>query len=116
MRGFRHWKWHLDVMYVELNGEMDYLWRAVDHEGGILASHVTREGDKAVALAFMKKALKRHGKAETIVTDGLRSCPAAMRELGNADSHEMGCDSTTERKIHTCRFDDESGQCSDFGR
>ena len=34
MRGFRQWKWHLDEMYVKLNGEMVYLWRAVDHEGG----------------------------------------------------------------------------------
>ena len=33
MRGFRHWRWHLDEMYVKLNGEMVYLWRAVDHEG-----------------------------------------------------------------------------------
>ena len=31
MRGFRHWRWHLDEMYVKLNGEMVYLWRAVDH-------------------------------------------------------------------------------------
>jgi putative transposase len=30
MRGFRHWRWHLDEMYVKLNGEMVYLWRAVD--------------------------------------------------------------------------------------
>ena len=30
MRGFRHWQWHLDEMYVKLNGEMVYLWRAVD--------------------------------------------------------------------------------------
>jgi transposase-like protein len=34
MRGFRHWRWHLDEMYVKLNGKMVYLWRAVDHEGG----------------------------------------------------------------------------------
>jgi len=31
MRGFRHWRWHLDEMYVKLNGEMVYLWRAVGH-------------------------------------------------------------------------------------
>jgi putative transposase len=30
MRGFRHWRWHLAEMYVKLNGEMVYLWRAVD--------------------------------------------------------------------------------------
>lgn len=90
MRGFRHWRWHLDEMYVKLNGEMVYLWRAVDHEGEILESYVTRKRDKSAALRFMKKALKRHGKAEKIVTDGLKSYPAAMRELGNLDRREMG--------------------------
>jgi putative transposase len=90
MRGFRQWRWHLDEMYVKLGGEMVYLWRAVDHEGEILESFVTKKRDKSAALAFMKKALKRHGKPEAIVTDGLRSYPAAMRELGNIDSREMG--------------------------
>lgn len=90
MRGFRHWRWHLDEMYVKLNGEMVYLRRAVDHEGEILESYVTKKRDKSAALAFMKKALKRHGRPEKIVTDGLRSYPAAMRELGNLDRREMG--------------------------
>lgn len=90
MRGFRHWKWHLDEMYVKLNGEMVYLWRAVDHEGEILESYITKKRDKSAALAFMKKALKRHGRPEAIVTDGLRSYPAAMRDLGNSDRQEMG--------------------------
>jgi len=90
MRGFRQWKWHLDEMYMKLNGEMVYLWRAVDHEGEILESYITRKRDKSAALTFIKKALKRHGKAETIVTDGLRSYPAAMRDLGNLDRREIG--------------------------
>ena len=90
MRGFRHWRWHLDEMYVKLNGEMVYLWRAVDHEGEILESFVTKKRDKSAALVFMKKALKRHGSPRTVVTDGLRSYPAAMRELGNLDRREMG--------------------------
>ncbi|MDF8335758.1 IS6 family transposase [Novosphingobium cyanobacteriorum] len=90
MAGFRHWRWHLDEMYVKLNGEMVYLWRAVDHEGEVLESFVTRKRDKFAALTFMKKALKRHGKAEAIVTDGLRSYPAAMRELGNEGRREVG--------------------------
>ena len=90
MRGFRHWRWHLDEMYVKLNGEMVYLWRAVDHEGEILESYVTKTRDKTAALTFMKKALKRHGAPEAIVTDGLRSYRAAMVELGNADKQEVG--------------------------
>jgi len=90
MRGFRQWRWHLDEVYVKINGETHYLWRSVDHEGEILESYVTKTRDKKAALAFMRKALKRHGKAETIVTDGLRSYPAAMRELGNEQRREMG--------------------------
>ena len=90
MRGFRHWRWHLDEMYVRLNGEMVYLWRAVDHEGEVLESYVTKKRDKSAALRFMKKALKRHGQADRIVTDGLRSYPAAMKDLGNLESREMG--------------------------
>lgn len=90
MRGFRHWRWHLDEVYVKINGEMHYLWRAVDHEGEVLESYVTKKRDKSAALRFLKKALKRHGSAEKIVTDGLRSYPAAMRDLGVLDRREMG--------------------------
>jgi putative transposase len=64
MKGFRQWKWHLDEVYVNINGEMHCLWRAVDQEGEILESYVTRTRDKQAALAFMKKALKRHGSAD----------------------------------------------------
>lgn len=90
MRGFRHWKWHVDEVYVKINGEAHYLWRAVDHEGEVLESYVTKKRDKSAALRFFKKTLKRHGQAEAIVTDGLRSYPAAMRELGNLERQEMG--------------------------
>ena len=71
MRGFRHWRWHLDEVYVKINGETHYLWRAIDQEGEILESFVTKTRDKAAALTFMKKALKRHGSPEAITTDGL---------------------------------------------
>ena len=90
MRQFTHWKWHLDEVYVCINGEMRYLWRAVDHEGEVLESFVTRARDKATALKFIKKALKRHGRPQAIVTDGLRSYSAALREIGAADRQETG--------------------------
>jgi putative transposase len=51
-------------MYVKLNCKMVYLWRAVDHEGEVLESYVTRARDKAAALSFMKKALKLHGSSD----------------------------------------------------
>jgi putative transposase len=90
MRPFRHWRWQLDEMYVRLNGEMVYLWRTVDHEGEILESYVTRTRDKAAAMRFMRKALKRHGSPEAITTDGLRSYKAAMGELGCEAKQEIG--------------------------
>ena len=90
MKGFRKWRWHLDEMYVKLNGEMVYLWRAVDQEGEVLESFVSKTRDKKAALTFMKKALKRHGQPEAITTDGLRSYKAAMADLGNSAKQEIG--------------------------
>jgi len=90
MRGVRHWRWHLDEVFVKINGERYYLWRAVDHEVEVLESYVTRKRDKSAALRFLEKTRKRHGRTETIVTDGLRSYPAAMRALGNLDRRETG--------------------------
>lgn len=78
---FRHWRWHLD----EMNEEMVSFGRVVDHEGEVLESYVTKKQSKLADLTFMKKVLKRYGKAEKIVTDGLRSYPAVMKELGNQD-------------------------------
>ena len=69
---------------------MVYLWRAVDQEGEILESFVTKKRDNAAALSFMKRALKRHGSPEAVTTDGLRSYGAAMNELGNSEKREVG--------------------------
>src|SRR5471030_1786271 len=90
MRAYTHWRWHLDEVYVKINGEMRYLWRAVDHEGEVLESFVTKDRDKAAALKFIKKAMKRHGRTGAIVTDRLRSYGAALREIGAADRQETG--------------------------
>ena len=78
------------MMYVKINGEMHYLWRAVDHEGEVLESFVTKERDKAAALKFIKKALKRHGRPKAIVTDGLRSYGAALKAIGAVDLQVTG--------------------------
>ena len=89
MRAYTHWRWHLDEIYVKINGLQHDLWRAVDHEGEVLESFATGGRDKAAALRFMKK-LMRHGSPKAITTDGLRSCRAAMKELGVADRQEVG--------------------------
>ena len=87
MRQHTHWRWHLDEMVVKVNGQRRYLWRAVDHEGEVLESYVTTLRDKAAALKFIKKAMKRHGRTREIVTDGLRSYGAALKAL-NAKSRQ----------------------------
>lgn len=83
LREVTQWRWHLDEVFVKINGETHYLWRAVDHEGEVLESYVTKTRDKASALKFLKKAIKRYGRPEEVVTDRLRSYGAAMREIGN---------------------------------
>ena len=90
MRAVTHWRWHLDEVYAKINGEMHYLWRAVDHESEAIESFVTKTCDKQAALTFITMALKRHGPPEAISTDGLASYKAAMKELGNADKQEIG--------------------------
>jgi putative transposase len=75
---------------VKINGEMRYLWRAVDHEGEVLESYVTKTRDKVAALTFIKKAMKCHGRPQAIVTDRLPSYGAAMKEIGNAERQETG--------------------------
>ena len=45
MNGFRQWRWHLDEMFVKIDGETHYLWRAVDHEDEILESYVSKKRD-----------------------------------------------------------------------
>ena len=72
MRAFTHWKWHLNEVYVKINSEMRYLWRAIDHEGEVLESYVTTTRDKAAALKFIKKAMKRHGRPEAALKGFLR--------------------------------------------
>ncbi len=74
---------------MKLNGEMVYLWRAVDHEGECSRA-ASPGGRKAAALGSMKKAMKRHGSPEAITTDGLRSYRAAMVEFGCEERQEVG--------------------------
>ena len=90
MRAHIQGRWHLDEVCVRINGNIYYLWRAVDHEGEVLESFVTSTRDRKAALRFLKKAMKRYGRPEVIVTDRLRSYRAAMREIGNEARQSTG--------------------------
>ncbi len=90
---------------MKIKGEMHYLWRAVDLEGKILESVVTKTSGKAAAFTFMKKAFKGHGSPEALTTDGLRSYRAAMTEIGNAAKQEVAAVGPTGERTHICRSD-----------
>ena len=90
MRSYSNWQWHLDEVFLKINGDTHYLWRAVDHEGEVLESYVTKRRDRKAALKFLRKAMKRYGGPEVVVTDKLRSYGAAMKVVGNADRQETG--------------------------
>ena len=90
MRAYSNWQWHLDEVFVKINGQTHYLWRAVDHEGEVLESYVTKRRDRKAALKFLRKSMKRHGHPHILVTDKLRSYGAAMKDIGNADKQETG--------------------------
>ena len=83
-------RWHLDEVFVRINGELHYLWRAVDHEGEVLESFVTKRRNRKAALTFLRKAIKRYGCPKVVVTDRLRSYRAAMEVIGNAERQKTG--------------------------
>ena len=64
LRRFPQWRWHLDEVFVKINGRLRYLWRAVDHEGEVLETVVTVKRDKAAALKFLKRTMKISPTAE----------------------------------------------------
>jgi putative transposase len=90
MRHYRHRRWHLDEVFVKINGVKHYLWRAVDHEGEVLDSFVTKRRDKKAALKFLRNSLRRHGVVEWIITDRLASYGAALKALGAIKKRETG--------------------------
>ena len=86
-----HSTWHLDEVFVKIDGRLVYLWRAVDAEGEVLDVLVQSKRDKRAALKLMRKLLKKMGFVpDEIVTDDLRSYGAAARDLGISHRHQRG--------------------------
>jgi putative transposase len=73
--------WHLDEMFVTLRGEPYLLWRAVDEHGAELDVLVQKRRDKAAAKRFFRKLLRSNPVPCKIVTDQLRSYPAAKADI-----------------------------------
>jgi len=77
-------------VFVRINGETHYLWRAVDHEGEVLEVFATKRRDRKAALKFLKRTMKRYGQTKAIVTDRLGSYGAAMKAMGIVERQECG--------------------------
>ena len=84
------WRWHVDEVFVKINGKRHYLWRAVDHGGEVLEVVVSKRRNNSAALKFLRKLMRRHGQAEEIVTDRFASYRAALKELGASDKQQTG--------------------------
>lgn len=90
LRSGPQWRWHLDELFVKINGERRNLWRKVDHKDEVLESYVTTTPDERAALKFLKKTMRSYGRPKAIVTDLLRSYGAALKEVGAVDLQETG--------------------------
>ena len=83
--------WHLDEIYLKIDGRLVYLWRAADAEGEVVGVLVQAKRNKRAALKLMRKLLKKYGFVpDKLVTDDLRSYAAAAGHLGIAKRHERG--------------------------
>ena len=83
--------WFADELFITIRGQPHYLWRAVDQDGDLIDILVTRRRDRRAAKRFFPRTLKHQGKPPwQLVTDKLRSYPAAHREVFPSVIHRTG--------------------------
>ena len=83
-------KWHLDEMFIKINGKDHYLWRAVDQDGNVLDILVQSRRNKKAAKRFFRKLLKGlRYVPRVIITDKLRSYSAAKVEIMPGVEHQQ---------------------------
>ncbi len=83
--------WHVDELFVTIQGQHRYLWRAVDQDGDVIDILVTKRSDRRAAKRFFRRALKHQGQVPwQLITDKLRSYPAAHRDIFPSVVHRTG--------------------------
>jgi putative transposase len=81
--------WHLDEVFVKIQGQRHYLWRAIDQDGDVIDILVQRYRNARAAKRFFRKLLKGQGSAPwRLVTDKLKSYSAAHREVMSSVAHD----------------------------
>ncbi len=101
LRRRRPWRgrfWHLDEMRVVLGGVTHWLWRAVNEYGDVLDVLLQENRDTSSAKRFLRRLLDKNELPERLVTDGLRSYGAALRDLPELDASEHVTVSAAERQ------------------
>lgn len=81
-RSYPNCAWHLDEVFVRINGARSYLWRGVDHWGEGQEAFLIKHRDRKAALRFLRKLMKRYWAPDQVVTYKLLSYMAAFCELG----------------------------------
>jgi transposase-like protein len=80
----------VDEVFLTINGERHYLWRAVDQDGNVLDILVQRRRDQKAAKKFFRKLLKGLTYVPRVmITDKLKSYGAAKRELLPSVEHRQ---------------------------
>jgi hypothetical protein len=83
-------QWHLDEVFLKINGRLHYLWRAVDQDGDVLDILIQSRRDKKAAKKFFRKLLKGlRYVPRVIITDKLKSYSAARAELMSSVEHDQ---------------------------
>src|SRR5258708_2847860 len=81
-------QWHLDEVFLKINGRLHYLWRAVDQDGDVLDILVQSRRDKKAAKKFFRRLLKGlQFVPRVIITDKLKSYSAAKAEVMPSVEH-----------------------------
>jgi putative transposase len=82
--------WHLDEVFITINGQRQYLWRAVDQDGNVLDILVQSRRNTKAAKRFLAKLMKKQRQVpRVLVTDKLRSYAAAHRDLMPSTEHRQ---------------------------
>ncbi len=107
--------WHLDEVFIKINGKLHYLWRAVDQDGDTLDILVQSRKNKKAARRFFRKLLKGlMYSPNKIVTDKLKFMARLIKRWGYLQHTKQGSTKTTALKIHTNERGNKKDRCGDL--
>ena len=116
--------WHLDEVFIRINGQQQYLWRAVDQDGDMIDILVQSRRDQRAAERFFRRLLRGQGKEPfRIITDKLRSYSAAVRTMlcdaahnteRYANNRAEASDQPTRQRERHMRRSKSTGQAQRF--